>query len=529
MKQLKTTIKSTLALTVLAASICQAQSAAQTDTVSVETLRRVGTVDEHFQSYNVEMLEVTGGKFWKPYAAIKNPSVTEKADSGSTPSGMDPSLYAYRAPLDLTNPRLRHLAAALAPAYVRASGTWANNTYFAESETPPSAPPTGFNGVLSQQQWKGLIEFSNAVDAPIVTSFATGPGVRNDKGVWSPEQAQHFLTYTQSLGGHIAAAEFMNEPTVAAMGGAPAGYDASAYGKDFKVFHTFMRKAAPKILILGPGSVGESDGAWGVGYGGLSIIATADLLKAAGPGVDAFSYHHYGAVSQRCAPMAQTTEQAALSEEWLTRTDQTLSFYQKQRDTFEPGKPMWLTEVADASCGGNPWAATFRDTFRYIDQLGRLAKQGVQVVAHNTLVASDYGLLDENTFAPKPNYWGALLWSKFMGSTVLDSGIENRAGLHTYAQCMKGTPGGVVVLAINTDVKNSQTIDLSQASQRYTLASTSDLASKNVALNGKELSLGANDELPQLSGAQTAAGNVKLEPTTITFLTLPKANNKACL
>ena len=30
-------------------------------------MARIGTVDERFQSYNVEMLEVTGGKFWKPY------------------------------------------------------------------------------------------------------------------------------------------------------------------------------------------------------------------------------------------------------------------------------------------------------------------------------------------------------------------------------------------------------------------------------------------------------------------------------
>jgi hypothetical protein len=49
------------------------------------------------------------------------------------------------------------------------------------------------------------------------------------------------------------------------------------------------------------------------------------------------------------------------------------------------------TETADAACGDNPWANTFLDTFRYLDQLGRLARQDVRVVAHNTLVASDYG------------------------------------------------------------------------------------------------------------------------------------------
>lgn len=35
-------------------------------TLDPANMTRVGTVDERFQSYNVEMIEVTGGKFWKP-------------------------------------------------------------------------------------------------------------------------------------------------------------------------------------------------------------------------------------------------------------------------------------------------------------------------------------------------------------------------------------------------------------------------------------------------------------------------------
>ena len=33
-------------------------------------MARIGTVDERFQSYNVEMLEITGGGFWKPYSLL---------------------------------------------------------------------------------------------------------------------------------------------------------------------------------------------------------------------------------------------------------------------------------------------------------------------------------------------------------------------------------------------------------------------------------------------------------------------------
>jgi heparanase len=106
---------------------------------------------------------------------------------------------------------------------------------------------------------------------------------------------------------------------------------------------------------------------------------------------------------------AQTTADAALSEEWLARADRSYAYYGGLHDRFEPGRPAWITEIADAARGGNPWAATFLDSLRFLDQLARLAKQGVKVAFHNTLAASEYGLLDQSTFAPRLNYWAALL------------------------------------------------------------------------------------------------------------------------
>lgn len=73
------------------------------------------------------------------------------------------------------------------------------------------------------------------------------------------------------------------------------------------------------------------------------------------------------------------------------------------------------------------------------------------MVAHNTLVATDNGLLDEKTLAPKPNYWGALLWLRLMGTTVPESGVPIQEGLHVYAHCLRGNPGGVALLLINND------------------------------------------------------------------------------
>ncbi|HMF68422.1 MAG TPA: hypothetical protein VK602_12530 [Phyllobacterium sp.] len=465
------------------------------------TMARIGTVDERFQSYNVEMVEVTGGRFWKPYGPN-----TSQVHSNS-------NLYQYRPPIDLTNARLRKLAAALAPAYVRVSGTWANATYFADSDKPPSAPPPGFNGVLSRQQWRGVVNFSQAVGAPIVTSFAVSPGTRDAAGIWTPDQARRFLNYTRSVGGTIAAAEFMNEPNLAAIGAAPAGYDAAGYGYDFKLFHSFVKENFPEIAVLGPGAVGET-------------AFASDLLVASSPvGVDVFSYHHYGTLSERCS--GTSAPEAALSEEWLSRTDQTLTFYRSLRDRFEQGKPIWLTETAAAACGGNRWDATFLDTFRYLDQLGRLARAGVQVVMHNTLAASDYGLLDEKTLAPRPNYWGALLWRQLMGTTVLDSGVPIQTGLHVYAHCQLGTSGGVSLLVINTNSNASHVLKLTSASERYTL-DAADLRDGTVRLNGGILELDVKDDLPRVAGVRAAAGALTFAPATISFLAIPAAANSAC-
>jgi heparanase len=495
---------------------------------SPSTMQKIGTVDTRFQSYNIEMVEVIGGRFWKPYGSK---AVATESKGGALP-GIDPSLFEQLKPADLSSPRLRKLAAALGPAYVRVSGSWANTVYFQDSDAPaPAMPPPGFGGVLTRAQWKGVVDFSKAVDAQIVTSFSTGAGVRNAAGVWTPAEGKKFLDYTESIGGSIAAAEFMNEPTFANVAGTSAGYDAAAYGRDFAVFQPFFRKAAPKAVLLGPGSIGE-----GIdlvpGGTGMKMLSSKELLTAMGPNpVDAFSYHFYGTVSERCGASmggkAGTTPDAALTEDWLGRTGTVEAFYAGLRDTYAPRKSMWLTETGQAACGGDRWASTYLDSFRYLDQLGRLAKLGVQVVMHNTLDASDYGLIDAGTLVPRPNYWAAVLWHNAMGTTVLDAGSDPSKTVRVYAQCMKGHKGGVTMLALNLSRTDAQTISLPQDAKRYMLTAN-DLLGKNVLLNGSELTLATNGDVPALAGVATKKGDLPLPAASITFLTFERANNPAC-
>ena len=502
---------------------------AQLVSLSPATMSRIGVVDERFQSYNIEMIEVTGGRFWKPYGRANkdaNPAPASATQAGSTPAGSPPSLYEYRPPIDLSNTRLRKLAAALGPAYVRVSGTWANTIYFHDSDGPaPETPPAGFKSVLTRKQWKGVIDFARSAHTKIMTSFAFGTGNRDAAGNWTPEQARRIIAYTKAAGGNIDAAEFVNEPNFAGPGGASKDYDAAAFGRDINAFRRFFKEVAPGSLFLGPGSAGEG----GV-LGNVSVpgkLKTEDLMKATGPVFDVFSYHIYTAVSQRCAgPSVEmgTTAAAALSEEWLSRPDKIHAFYVDLRNRFDPGKPLWVTETADTGCGGNPWASTFRDTFRYLCQHGRLAQQGVQLIAHNTLAASDYGLLDEKTLDPRPNYWAALLWRHLMGTTVLNPGVNAGANLYIYAHSMRDRPGGVVVLVINAGATQRE-LESPVAGERYTLTAK-DLDSSKVELNGRELQPAADGTVPRITGIDVPSGRVTLPPTSITFVAFPSAGNQ---
>ena len=99
------------ALAVLGVTACsKVPSGPPPPALTPATMSRVGTVDERFQSYNIEMLEVTGGSFWKPYGNPSNAGAKSVQPSSNVPAGMNADMFQYRPPIDLTNLRTRKLA-----------------------------------------------------------------------------------------------------------------------------------------------------------------------------------------------------------------------------------------------------------------------------------------------------------------------------------------------------------------------------------------------------------------------------------
>ncbi len=475
--------------------------------INLRQMKFIGSVDERFQSYNIEMCEVIGGDFWVPYQKLD--SVLKYTDK----KGFEALKWKIE-PIDLYEEKLRNLAAALGPCYVRVSGTWANDVYFQNNDAPkPAKVPDGFSNVLTRDQWKGVVDFSMAVDGKIVTSFAISDGMHDANGVYQVDQVKELIDYTKSIGGEIFASEMFNEPTFASHGGAPEGYNAQSYADDFAIFYDFVSDYYPEMMVVGPGSVGE--GGMLQADAPINIeIATEDLMaKLPKNPFKVYTYHFYGGVSKRCG--GKQTLESVMTQEWLSKTEKGLEFYQKSRDIYNPEAPIWLNETAEAACGGDPLAASYADTFRYLEQLGRLAKKGVQVVMHNTLARSEYGLLDQDTHDPRPNYWAALLWNKLMGTEVYDAG-SLAPGVDVFAHNLKGNPKGRTLLILNT-TDAAAAVGIPETGMQY-LLTADELLTKKVNLNGEILQLTSDDTVPNLKGKVVQAGGISLPAHSILFV-----------
>jgi glycosyl hydrolase family 79 len=471
-----------------------------TATVGLARSKVVATVSPRYVSFAVDIDQVVGATFWS-----QAPGATGKVPV---------------APYDFSRPQLQSLAAALAPAYLRISGTGADATYYDLSGGPPAKPPPGYSRTLTRSQWDAANRFAERLGLQIAFGVNDGPGPRDAAGAWTGENARALLQYTAASRYPLGALELGNEPNLLAeTAGMPAGYDAAAYARDLQQLRALRDGIVPGALLVGPGAFTENAGDeyFGAPLGPL----TAEILPLAGGAFDALSWHEYAARSSRCpSGSGAPVPSEPLAPAYL---DGILNSYVRLRSLGEaaaPGRPLWLDESGSAYCGGQPgysdrWAATFW----YLNALGQLAQRGVQVFVRQTLSGSDYGLIDEATLRPNPDYWAALLWHRLMGTRILRARTAHLpARVRAFAACSP-SGRGATLLALNLDPRHPHRLLLSGPRRRRSvyLATAPELLGSTVLLNGRPLEV-LGGRLPRLSARPTRSRRLTLPPASYVFV-----------
>jgi hypothetical protein len=479
-----------------------------------ERLPLAATIDERFVSFAVDLDQLAGGTFWDPAGGPTTVRVP---------------------PYDFSRERIRNLARALGPAYMRLGGSASDRTYYDLSDAPSEAPPP-FQLVLDRAEWDAANAFAADLGLEIVFTVAAGAGPRDGDRRWTPDNARVLLAYTKERGYPLAALEFGNEPNLFAVRAGITGYDAAAFSRDLETFRALRDDVMPGVPIFAPGNVytrtqGEEP-IPGIVFGPRAT----EMMPLIGSRVDGVNYHYYAAISTRCPLGPRVTADTALDPAYLDGVEEAASATEALRDEFAPGKPVWLTETGGQSCGGQIGVGDrFVNTIWWLNTLGDLARRGQRVVVRQTLSGSTYGLIDELTEEPRPDYWAALIFRRLMGTRVLRVPEEATAipGLRIYAHCRRGgPPGAVTVLAINVDRSVTATLPLevlglSPPAEIY-VGTAQDLAGHELLLNGETLRTARDGTPPPLAGVALEGMNLAVPPAGWIFATFATADVAAC-
>jgi hypothetical protein len=253
------------------------------------------------------------------------------------------------------------------------------------------------------------------------------------------------------------------------------------------------------------------------------------FLAAAGGALDAFVMHSYnndGGGGWR-APgfLAQTAAQARGVRGML--------------DAAAPASPLalWCGECGPHNGGGLPNVTTRAiSSFWFSDALHALPLLGVSRFNRQTLAGGSYGLLANDDFAPRPDYFAALAYAALASPKVLAARASPNvtAQLHAFAYCARGGAGGVTVAWVNVDGAASFALapaGVATAGSKVVYTFTpggGDVLSETLLLNGEPLVV-AGDAPPALVGASSAAADpVPVAPWSFGSAVFPSAAAAAC-
>ncbi|TYJ16953.1 hypothetical protein E1A91_A09G017000v1, partial [Gossypium mustelinum] len=299
----------------------------------------------------------------------------------------------------------------------------------------------GFSqGCLPMERWDELNKIFNQTGVKVTFGLNALLG-RNrsqiEKGLWvgdwKSQNARDFMKYTISKGYKVDSYEFVKE------------------------LHPDP-KTQPKVL----GPSGYYDEKW---FNSFLEVSGHDV-------VDGVTHHIYNLGPGDDPNMITKIQDPS----YLNQVAQTYKGVLNIVNKFKPQSGAWVSESGGALHGGaKDLSPTFADGFWYLDQLGMASTYNHKVFCRQTLIGGNYALLNTTTSIPNPDYYGALLWHRLMGSTVLAVTQESNPNLRIYAHCAKKKPG-ISIIFINLSKDSSFNVTLSNYEHQSRNSRSTDVA-----------------------------------------------------
>lgn len=446
--------------------------------------------------------------------------------------------------LDLKNKILANAIKAFSPLRIRIGGSLQDQVVYGVGTSSPKCPHFkrrddelfGFSkGCLPMDRWDLINNFFNETGAKITFGLnalvgrrKAGGGDSLMVGEWNPKNAHDLIRYTASKGYKIDSYELGNELCGS---GVAARIEAEQYGRDIVVLKKLVQELYPdhatRPKVLGP--AGFYDKQW-----------FDTFLQTSGPNVvDGLTHHIYNLGAGVDPNLINKVQDPSFLDQ-IAQTYRDISGSIKQHG---PWSRAWVGEAGGAyNSGGKYVSHSFVDGFWYLDQLGMTSTFNHKVFCRQSLIGGNYGLLSTSTFIPNPDYYGALLWHRLMGTRVLFASHTGSPYLRAYSHCSKETTG-IAVLVIN--MSNSTTFEVlvegdtnlnyqeyknaNEREEYHLTPKDGNILSDVLLLNGAPLKLTELFDIPAMKPKLVdAASPLKLSPHSIVYAVLKGFKAPAC-
>ncbi|XP_004701065.1 inactive heparanase-2 [Echinops telfairi] len=391
------------------------------------------------------------------------------------------------------------------------------------------------NLILTARSLDKLYNFADCSGLHLI--FALNALRRNPNNSWNSSSALSLLKYSASKKYNISW-ELGNEPNnYRTMHG--RAVNGSQLGKDYIQLKSLLQpiRIYSRASLYGPN----------IGRPRKNVIALLDgFMKVAGNAVDAVTWQHCY-IDGHVVKVMDFLKTRLLD----TLSDQ-IRKIQKVVNTYTPGKKIWLEGVVTTSAGGtNNLSDSYAAGFLWLNTLGMLANQGIDVVIRHSFFDHGFNHLVDQNFNPLPDYWLSLLYKRLIGPKVLAvhvAGLQRkprpgrviRDKLRIYAHCTNHhnhhyVRGSITLFIINLH-RSRKKIKLAgtlrdKLVHQYLLQpyGQEGLKSKSVQLNGQPLVMVDDGTLPELKPRPLRAGRtLVIPPVTMGFYVVKNVNALAC-
>ncbi|XP_054824806.1 heparanase-like protein 1 [Prosopis cineraria] len=433
---------------------------------------------------------------------------SDKCDYGQCPWGQAGILN-----LDLNNKILINAMKAFNSLRIRLGGSLEDQVVY-RFRHPKSCPGFtknqdglfGFSsGCLNNTRWDQINDLFNKTGVKLTFGLNALHGKSRSKedkvlwvGDWNPHNAATLMAYTASKGYKIDSYELGNELCGDGIG---ARIESVQYAKDItelrKLVNMFHPDPTTRPQVLAPGGFFKKE--WFDSF----------LQNTASGVVDGVTHHIYNLG----AGVDKNLINKVQDPFFLSQVTQTFKDVSTSVKDYAPWAQPWVGESGGAyNSGGKNVSHTFANGFWYLDQLGMTSTFNHKVYCRQTLIGGNYGLLNTTSFIPNPDYYGALLWHRLMGTKVLSVNHEGSPYLRAYAHCSKNKAGVSVLLinmsnstsfnvTVNIDMNlypNQQVFNSEKREEYHLTPKDGNIQNDVVLLNGQVLSLTESKDIPSI-------------------------------